>query len=254
MSGRGDVVLSDLRRAVARLLVPPDVGAMYFLKGPGGIFAEVQGSSSELTLALPVGAYRIERRGRDGRATGEVTLDSGRTSTLPRLIPTRYEMARAKGGPKPGLLYSGVGASWFGLPGFGVAPTARIGLRKEFGPVGFRLRLDYANAQGVKDEWLEYDFGYMGGALAALYPLNVGRVLIEGGLEVGYGYGTQTLRDRRSFSSGIGSLGAAFLVTAPFGPLRAGLDVSAGTQFLTLDREKTVRPGASAALLILYGF
>jgi hypothetical protein len=254
MSGRGDVVLSDLRRAVARLLVPPDVGAMYFLKGPGGIFAEVQGSTSELTLALPVGDYRIERRGRDGRATGEVTLDSGRTSTLPRLIPTRYEMARAKGGPKPGLLYSGVGASWFGLPGFGVAPTARIGLRKEFGPVGFRLRLDYANAQGVKDEWLEYDFGYMGGALAALYPLNVGRVLIEGGLEVGYGYGTQTLRDRRSFSSGIGSLGAAFLVTAPFGPLRAGLDVSAGTQFLTLDREKTVRPGASAALLILYGF
>jgi hypothetical protein len=117
-----------------------------------------------------------------------------------------------------------------------------------------RLRIDYANAQSVKDDWLRYDFGYTGGALAALYPLNVGRVLLEGGVEVGYGYATQRLPDRRSFASGMGSLGAAFMVTAPFGPLRAGLDVSLGAQLMRLDRERTVRPGASAALLVLYGF
>ncbi len=254
MSGRGDVVLSDLRRGDAKLLVPPDASATLFLK-TAAFHAEVPGAATEMTLALPAGRYRVEKRGRNGRAVADLDLVSGRTTTLPSLEPTRYEMARAKGGPKPGLTYLGGGATWLGLPGFGAAPLGRVALRHEVGPLGLRVRLDYA-ATSVTDQWLKYDFSYVGGAAAVLYPLNVGRVLVEGGLEGGYGYATQRLREtgHRSFAAGVSSLGAAFMITAPMGPVRAGLDISGGAQLFKLNDKTAVRPGASAALLVLYGF
>jgi len=258
MSGRGDVVLSDLRRAQARLLLPPDPGALLVLKGPAGLLAEVPGASTEVTLALPAGPYVVERRSPAGRARGEVTLANGRTTSLPLLEPTRYELARAKGGPKAGLTYVGAGITHVGLPGFGVAATGRVALRQELGPIGLRLRIDYA-AKSVTDEWLRYDFQYIGGALAALYPLNVGRVLVEGGLELGYGYATQRFPAGVQFSGDAGAAGAfsgggALLATAPLGPLRVGLDLTGGLMLVTLDQERTVKPTGSAALLVLYGF
>jgi hypothetical protein len=252
MSGRGDVVLADLRRAEARLIVPPDPGATFILKTIA-FHAEVPGTAAETTLALPAGPYRVERRGRDGRAVADITLAQGRTSPLPSLVPTRYEVARSKGGPKPGLLYGGGGIYSVGLPGFGVAPMARIGLRKELGPIGYRLRLDLAQ-KSVTDRTLRYDYAYTGAALAALYPLNVGRVLVEAGVEGGYGWASQRLSDRRSFESGVGSAGAALLVTAPVRSLRVGLDASAGAQFFQLNEDRAVRPAFSAAIVALWGF
>jgi hypothetical protein len=255
MSGRGDVVLTELRRAVARLLVPPDPGAILFLHGPSGLFAEVPGPASELTLALPAGAYRVERRARQGRAIGELDLVTGRTTTLPRLEPTRYELARSKGGPKPGLLYSGAGLYSVGLPGFGVAPTFRIGVRKELGPLGLRLRIDHAQKR-VGDDWLRYDYAYTGGAVAALYPLNAGKVLVEAGLEAGYGWASQRLveQGRRSFGAAVLSAGGTLMVTAPVGPLRVGLDASLGAQTFSLNDDRSFKPAASLAALALYGF
>jgi hypothetical protein len=252
MSGRGDVVLADLRRAEARLVVPPDPGATFILK-TASLYAEVPGTGQETTLALPAGPYRVERRGRDGRAVAELTLAPGRTSPLPSLVPTRYEVARSKGGPKPGLLYGGVGVYSVGLPGFGVAPAARIGLRKELGPIGWRLRLDLAQKQ-VTDQELVYDYAYAGGALAALYPVNVGRILVEAGIEGGYGWATQRLPDRRSFEAGVGSASAALLVTAPVRGVRVGIDASGGVQLFELNGSRTVRPAFSAAALALWGF
>lgn len=254
MSGRGDVVLTDLRRAVARLLLPPDPGTQLVLRGQG-VFAEVPGPTVELTLAMPAGSYDVERRTRRGRATGEVSLEAGRTTTLPRLEPTRYEVARSKGGPKPGLTYLGAGATWIGLSGFKAAPTGRVALRHELGPLGMRLRLDYAMTS-VTDQWLRYDYSYVGGALGVFYPLNVGSVLVEGGLEGGYGYATQRVKDfgKPSFAAGMPYAGAALMATAPVGRFRIGLDLSAGAHMLKLNDERAFRGGASAALLALYGF
>lgn len=255
MSGRGDVVLTDLRRAEARLLVPPDPGSTLVLARGRTVFAELPGPSAEIVLALPAGAYRVERRSRAGRAKGEVTLVAGRTSELPRLEPTMYEVARSKGGPEPGLTYVGGAATWIGLPGFRAAPGLRIALRHELGPVALRGRFDYA-ATSVSDEWLRYDFTYAGGALGVFHPLNVGRVLVEGGVEVGYGYATQRLRDlgRPSYASGMPYAGGALFVTAPVWKLRVGLDLAAGAHLVDLNHRRTVKPGASAALLLLYGF
>lgn len=253
MSGRGDVVLADLRRAEARLTIPTDPGVLYVFQGPTKAVTEVQGGASPVVLALPSGHYTVERRAPEGRASAEVTVQRGVDQGLPPLVPTRYEQARAKGGPKPGLVYAGGGVYSVGLSGFGVAPAVTIGLRKEVGPVGLRIRLDFA-AKPVDDQGLSYDYKVFSGSLAALFPLNTGAILVETGPELGAGYATQTLADRRTYTSAIWTGGLALLVTFPVGPLRLGLDVSAGAQLLTLNNATTLKPAASLALVALVGF
>ena len=253
MSGRGDVVLADLRRAEARLTLPADPGALYVFRSPSNSVAEVQGGPSPVVLALPAGRYAVERRAPEGRATADVTLERGVDQRLPPLIPTRYELARAKGGPKPGLVYVGGGLFTVGLSSFGIAPGLRVGLRKEWGPVGVRVRLDFA-WKPVDDQGLVYDYKQFSGSLAALFPLNTSAVLVELGPELGGGYATQTLADRRTFSSAVFTGGLALLVTFPLGPVRLGLDASAGAQIFTLNNSTTLKPSGSLALVGLVGF
>jgi hypothetical protein len=253
MSGRGDIVLSDLRRANASISIPADPGATYVLRGPMRLLAEVDAGSQPVRLALPAGVYRIERRAPEGRATAELALPAGAARLLPPLAPTRYELARAKGGPKPGLLFAGFGATTVGPRGFGPSPSFRLGARKEVGPVGLRVRLDYG-ASTVDDAGLRFDLAYAGAAVAALYPLNTGRLLVEAGPEVAGGYAWQRLEDRRSFGSAVGWAGLAAMATAPLGPLRMGLDGGAGVQVLRLNFRRQVAPGYHASLLVLWGF
>ncbi len=254
MSGRGDVVLADLRRAEARLVLPPDPGTLYVLKGPRGLLAEVPGQAERLSLAVPSGRFAVERRAREGRATADLTLARGESRELPPLVPTRYEMARAKGGPMPGVLYAGAGVATMGLPGFGVAPMGRIGLRQELGPVGLRVRFD-AMGRSVTDQWLRYDLLYFGGAASVLFPLTTSRLLVEAGPELGWGYATQRLADRQSFASGVAWGGAAVMATLPLGPVRLGLDATVGAQGFKLNDKTVVRPAGSLGLIVLlYGF
>jgi hypothetical protein len=253
MSGRGDVVLSDLRRADSRLVLPADPQGGYIVRGPQSILAEVPGAPVPVTLALPAGRYTVERRSPQGRAAADLVLDRGAILSLPPLAPTRYELARSKGGPKPGLLYAGAGLATLGLPGFGAAPAARIGVRKELGPIGLKVGLDYL-ARSVNDAGFRYDLDLIGGTVAGLYPLNADRILVEVGPEVGYAYARQKLLDRRTFASGVLRLGAALMVTAPVGPARVGLDASLGVQRFKLDDRTAVKPAASLSLLALWGF
>ncbi len=253
MSGRGDVVLSDLRRADAKLRFPKDPGSQYVVRGSHGIFAELSGATAPIAMAVPAGSYAIERRSDSGRATGALSVATGDDVEVPFLRPTRYELARSKGGPKPGLLYTGAGVTWVDLPGFGAAPSIAVGLRKEVGPIGLRARLEYASAH-VTGTNLNYDFSLTSGTLAALYPLNVDRVLVEAGPVIGYGYASQVRADKRSFDSDLLIGGAALMVTAPVGPVRMGVDAIFAAQRFNLDQAATVRPSASGAVLVLYGF
>ncbi len=255
MSGRGDVVLADLRRADARLVLPRDPDATYVLRGPQNLLAEVAGGLKPITLAVPAGHYRVERRAATGPAAAELELTQGATQPLPALAPTRYELARAKGGPKPGLVFAGVGLVTFDLPGLGAAPSARLGVRKELGPIGLRLRLDYAGRTAHDPALGDYTIGYVGGAVAALYPLNAARILVEAGPELGYGYVSQRLSSNgRAFGSSVLWGGGAAMVTVPFGPLRLGADAAVGLQAYRLDGHAVVRPGASLSMLALWGF
>ena len=253
MSGRGDVVLSDLRKADARLVLPADPGSTWFLRGPRGLLAEVPGQAAPLALAMPAGRYAVERRSPQGRATGEVTLAKGATEELPLLAPTRYEVARAKGGPKPNLAFVEGGVAYVALKGFGVAPAVRAGVRKEFGAFGLRVAFDWAG-KSVSDPSLSYDFAYYGGSAALLWPLTESAVFVEVGPQLSYGYATQRLPASQSFSSGMAGAGAAVLVTVPVGPLRLGLDAVAAAQVFKRNDQTVVQPGGSASLSVLFGF
>jgi hypothetical protein len=253
MSGRGDVALADLRRAEAKLRIPPATGSSFLLRGPRGLLVEVAGATTEVTLALPAGHYTVERRSELGRARGTVELDRGASLTLPELTPTRYELARSKGGPKPGLVYLGGGVAATGLAGFGVAPMARLAVREEAGPVGLRLRLDVSRKH-VVDQQLSYDWSGFGAGLAAFLPLTTSWFLIEAGPEVAYTWATQRLSSGKSFEAGVLGVGLAALATAPLGPLRVGLDLTTSAHVFRLDQKRSVRPAASAGLMVLYDF
>jgi hypothetical protein len=253
MAGRGDVVLSDLRRSDARLTLPRDPGSSYVLRGPLGILAEVAGAERSITLALPAGRYEVERLAAEGRATADLTLDRGATRDLPPLAPTRYELARTKGGPKPGLIFAGMGGGTLGLANLGLTPDLRLGVRKELGAVGLRVRIDYMG-KSAYDQGITYGLTYYGAALGVLHPVNAARVLIEAGPEIGYGYASQTFANRKSFGSGVLWAGAAAMATAPVGPFRLGLDAAVGLQRLRLNGSDTLKPAFSAAALALWGF
>lgn len=253
MSGRGEVVLADLRRAEAHLRIPADPGALYVLRGPHQWLAEIQAGSTPLRLAMPAGHFEVERRTRDGRARGGVSLATGDDRELPLLQPTRYEVARSKGGPLPTETFAGLGMHVVSLPSGGVAPAVRAGFRREIGPAGLILSAEYAG-RDVRDRTLSYAWSRIGAEAALVLPVLGARRLLEAGIFGGYGWTTQTLRDRRSFSAGDLTAGFALRASLPTGRLRTALDLSGGVRAFELDGARVVRPALSSSLVILYGF
>ena len=250
MSGRGDVVLADLRRGEGTLRLPGS--AQYVVHGPRDFLAEVTAPAEGTTLALAAGRYTVERRTQDGLASTSFDLDRGDTRALPPLQPTAYDRARAKGGPAPMLAFLGGGVGSFPLPGQGVAPLLRAGVRKELGPVGLRLRVDFLRGSGTNAAG-PFDLSLFGGGLAVLWPLSLGPILLELGPEGGAGYVSQSVAG--GGSHGVPEWTGAAVAIASFraGPLRLGFDASAGLHSFRLDGRATAQPGASLALIVLYG-
>ncbi|MCA1827469.1 MAG: caspase domain-containing protein [Myxococcales bacterium] len=251
MAGRGDVVLADLRRGEGTLRLPGDLGAQYIVHGVSEFLAEVAGTREGTTLALPAGKYTVERRSDEGLASTSFTLAHGESRVLPALQPTAYERARAKGGPAPRLAFIGGGAASFPLPGLSVSPFVRAGVRQEVGPVGLRLRLDFMRGTGLNPAGA-YNLSLFGGGLAALYPVPLGPVLLEVGPEAGAGVVTQSVSGSSHSVADLTAQGVA-IATFRAGPLRLGVDATAGVHRFPLDGNTALKPGASLALLVLYG-
>ncbi len=253
MSGRGDVVLADLRRGEAHLKLPPDPGSLYILKGPKGLLAEVHATLATFSLALPAGHYAVERRSRDGRARGDLDLVRGQDLFLPKLAPTRYELARSKGGPLPTEWFAGFGVASWGMPSFGIAPAFRGGFRREIGQLALRFHGDYM-FKDVADRNFHYGYSRVGGGAALLTPIAGSKRLLEAGVDLGYGYATQSLRDGRHFSAHDFTGGLAVVASMPVGRMRLAFDGMFGGTAFKLDRSETVKPVAIASLVLLYGF
>ena len=252
MAGRGDVVLADLRRAEARLRLPADPGSLYVVRGPRGLLAEVPAAAASLSLALPAGGYSIERRGRDGRASAELTLARGDDRQLPVLAPSRYEVARSKGGPLPAEWFAGLGASSLGVPGVGAAPAVRAGFRRELGPLALRVHGDYAFGSGSSGA-TRFELSRVGGAAAFLLPVAGGRRLLEAGFEAGGGYTQESVAGGRRFSGADATAGLNLVASSPLGRLRAALDASVGGRLFQLDGAWVVKPTATVTAVLLYG-
>jgi Caspase domain len=253
MSGRGDVVLADLRRGEAHLKLPPDPGSLYILKGPKGIFAEVPATLATFSLALPAGHYDVERRSKDGRARGDIDLARGADLLLPKLAPTRYELARSKGGPPPTEWFAGFGLASWGMPSFGLAPAFRGGFRREIGQLAVRFHADYM-FKDVSEGALRYGYSRIGAGAALLTPVIGSKHLVEAGVDLGYGYARQSLRDGRSFSAHDITGGLAVVASAPIGRMRIAFDGMFGGTAFKLDRSEAVKPVVIGSLVLLYGF
>jgi caspase domain-containing protein len=257
MSGRGDVVLADLRRGEAHLTLPPDPGSLYILKGPRGLFAEVPTTPTGFSLALPAGHYAVERRSRDGRATAELNLALGENLLLPRLSPSRYEMARSKGGPMPTEWFAGFGVATVGLPGFGAAPAFRAGFRREVGQLALRFHGDYVFKDVVDATGgLSKSYGYsrVGGGAALLTPVVGSKYLLEAGVDIGYGYAQQSWRDGQHHAAGDVTAGLALVASVPVARMRLAFDGMVGGSAFKLNNVTTVKPVAILSVVLLYGF
>jgi hypothetical protein len=250
MSGRGDVVLADLRRAEATLRLPPDARALFILHGPRNLVAEIPGSTETLALALPVGRYKVERRAPEGHASAELELARADVRVLPQLSPTRYERARQKGGPAEMIAFAGGGITSVALPGFGIAPALRVGLRKELGELGLRIQAEVAR-KNVRDQALQYTFWSGSGAAALVMPLLDGPVFLEGGVLGGYSVASQAASGA-SYTAAGPLAGGVLQATMLFGRVRLGLDLQAEARFFRLNDAATVRPAASLSLVALF--
>ncbi|HYS07524.1 MAG TPA: caspase family protein [Myxococcales bacterium] len=252
MSGRGDVVLADLRRAEATLRLPPDAGATFILRGPNNLLAEIPGSVETLALALPVGKYTVERRAPEGFASTELTLSKADVQSLPRMSPTRYERARQKGGPAPLVFFAGGGFTSLRLSNFGIAPALRAGVRKELGEFGLRFHAEVAR-KDVSDINVRYTYWSATGAVGLVTPIVDGPLFLEGGLVAGYTYASQTLTDGSgSYNASGPQAGGVLQATTRIGPVRVGLDLQAEARFFRLNDAAVVRPGISLSLVALF--
>ena len=243
MSGRGDVVLSDLRRAEATLQLPGDAAISYVVSNRRGLVAESPGG---LVLALPAGRYQVERHQGKEHARADGVLARGEAGTPGTFAPFVPSVGRAKGGEVPVELFAGVNLATAALAGESFLPGVRLGVRREVGPLALRLRVDYAPGAG-DDNGLRYALHRFGVAVAGLYPLYDRGLRIEGGLEAGYTFNLERLESTRTYqaSEGLGALTAA--VTYPLGPVALAAQVSGGVRFFPLNGVPPVGPRLDGA-------
>jgi len=236
MSGRGDVVLADLRRAEARLTIAADPSAQFVVRGPGGFVAQFNGAPTPVDLALPAGHYEIERHRGSARDVAEVDLTRGAHLPVGGFVASNVDSTSTKGGARFGELSLGVVGASSPLPNVGVEPGARLGFRHEVGPVALRLRVGAMHAN-VTDEWLNYALTSYSAGLGVLYPAIDRRIRVDVGLEAGGAYDVQHVVDGVSHSAGEFSAGPVAAASVALGMTRVGLEVDGFWKQLPIDGE-----------------
>jgi hypothetical protein len=250
MSGRGDVVLADLRRAETRLTLPANPHALYFLRGRAGLF-EIPGGAAPLTLALPAGEYEVERHAAGQRETGTVALLAGGSADLPSLMPARFAPARSKGGNRPWEVSLSARVENGVLPDFGAGLGGELGLRYALPRFFVRARLAYL--QKARPTLGAYAFRSYGVQLAALLPYEFGPLHLEAGMDLGYSWDRQVFR-AATLAVSEGTLGALGSASLPFGPARFGLELDGRAHALRIDQSIAIRYTAGLALFAAYPF
>ena len=85
LSGSGDLIMTDLRRATAKLVVARDVGGRIFVRDASGtLHAELEKvpGAPALVLALAPGEYRVTLDDGHGYAAASLKLDADESETL----------------------------------------------------------------------------------------------------------------------------------------------------------------------------
>ncbi len=247
MSGRGDVVLSDLRRAQATLSLKGPAQVTYTISNAKGLVAESPGGT---TLGLTAGAYHVERRDGSARAALDIILAAGDKASPSQFETQATVAARAKGGASLVELFAGFNGATASVAGQSFLPGVRLGARKAiFDNVSLRLRFDYNGATG-NDSGLQYSVRRLSTSLAAMYLFLARVVSLEAGLEAGGAYTWQTLNSGRLFGSAEGLAAATGAASARFDAWFVSLQLSVGLRLFQLNGAQSVGPKAEAALVI----
>jgi len=212
MSGKGEVVLVDLREARSWLGFPAGAGKSFLVTNEktGEVVAEVATGAEGMKVALPEGRYRIERLVPGPRlsgfvelpANGGVALDEQKLTEVPVLS------ARAKGDLEARRTFLGPEV-WLASPvmaNFGAGYGVGLGFRQDFPLVSLMLGLSYSQ-KFIDDLGFVYRFhaGTLSAAVAGRIELRMVSVLL--GFKGSAAYALQQLNDGRQNSDFIFSGG-----------------------------------------------
>jgi hypothetical protein len=254
MAGRGDVMLSDLRRAESRLALPAGADATWVVSRRGRVVAEAPGG---LVLALPAGDYHVERHQGRAAAGAEVTLLAGQIQRVGELSESSA-LARGKGAFADAL-DNALSASFSLEVPWVAGQLAPMGVLLAFrrtlaGPHALRLSAGYADGTGtLPTSAAAYRVQSGSLALAWLARLVDAQVWVDVGAEVGGGFHLQTVAGagHGAFS---GLAGATAGLGVRLGPVVPQLQVTGGARLVSVDAALVVRPHVQGLLGVAVEF
>lgn len=247
MAGRGDVTLSDLRRAEATLVLRGGASSTWLVQQRQRLVAEAPGGQA---LALPAGTYRVERRTGGDVFAGDVTLATGQRVEVGELPKVVALAGRGKGGDegRVELMAGGfVGAPM--LTQSSALLGARVGARVGLGAWGVRLLVGYEGASGTARSGAAWQTQALDVTAAFVRRLVDSSVVFDVGLEAGAQSTWQALPGATLNAwSGAASATATFGVR--LGPVIPQLMAFGGAHVLRIDDVLQARPRVGAGLLL----
>lgn len=183
LEGEGELIMTVLKRASARLVLPTGVGGDFLVVDDrnGVVFAELSKPASERrVLALPKGRYRVQVRRQDKIFAAEVSLQWGGEKTLHEPMLKRQSLVAAlrKGtqlDPSPWELSIGATGGMPVVLGTGLAAGSRLSLSHHSDELPFDLggELQFTHAAAGNEAWNYRHFNLRIG-LGAAYHRYVG--------------------------------------------------------------------------------
>jgi hypothetical protein len=223
MSGKGEVVLVDLRQAHAWLQFAAGAGKSYLVTNAKTqeVVAEVATGAEPLRVALPQGTYRVERLLPAPRLSGSIELaaSGGAAVEDAQLQVVPVVASRQKGDVEAQEVKKNfIGAEvWVGSPvmnNFGAGYGVGLGFRHDFSLVSVMIGLTYSQKL-IDDIGFRYSFhaGTASLGLAARVDLRTLAMLV--GLKVGGVYAVQVLPDGSSVGDFMFAVGPNIGVAVP---------------------------------------
>ncbi len=247
MAGRGDVTLSDLRRAEATLVLKGQSSERWLVQQNKRLIAETMGTQA---LALPSGTYRVERRSGGDLYAGELTLTKGQRLDVGELPKVSTVAARGKGGDDSStMIEGGVLAGLPTLTGAALTMGGKLGVRQSLGLWGLRALAGYEGGTGTLAAG-SYSTQAVSLDGAFLRRFVDGTVLAEAGLELGGQWTWQRLASGATVSASSGTLAATATFGVRAGPLVPQLTAWGGGKLVRVDDRLVVRPLVSIAFLV----
>jgi uncharacterized caspase-like protein len=149
LSGHGDVVLTELREAAARVTFANDIAGQILVTEKGNsdvVFEATKKAGTVLGVALSSGRYTVLVRKSDRVALAEATLPWGGEMALGGgdFEQRSFQEVSEKGGMvilRRHRVRGGFALGSAPLRGMGLLPMAHVGVGRSFGPIEIGLRL-----------------------------------------------------------------------------------------------------------------